>query len=58
MDAKKFLSKGKEHPAATQLLAFVNKVQDFTKAGKLTPEKGQPLIDAALALFDRIMAGG
>ena len=39
---------------ASQLGAFINTVNDFVKAKKLTPEQGKSLIDAALAIADEI----
>ena len=41
-----------------QLLAFVNTVNDYIDAQKLTQQQGQPLIDGALAIVDQILAGG
>ena len=40
------------------LLAFVNQVQGLIARGILTPEEGQPMIDAALAAVNQILAGG
>ena len=42
----------------SQLLAFVNTVNDYIDAQKLMQQQGQPLIDCAIAIVDQIMAGG
>ena len=48
----KKLNQGNTNAAQGQLGAFINQVNAFIKTGKLLPEEGQPLIDAA----DRILA--
>ena len=41
------LDEGKTHVALNQLKAFTNQVADLIDNGVLTPEQGQPLLDAA-----------
>jgi hypothetical protein len=45
---------GNTRPARNQLSAFINQVNAFVRARKLTPEEGQALIDAANAILIRI----
>jgi len=44
--------------AMNALLAFANLVQVLIDQGNMSVLEGQPLIDAALAAADAIMAGG
>ena len=55
--AREQLDKGNDIAAMNQLLAFINQVQGFITSGVLTSAEGQPLIDAATAIVDQIMAG-
>ena len=41
---------GQTAAACNQLSSFINQVNAFISNGTLTPEQGQPLIDAANAL--------
>ena len=56
--ATRSLESGNEIAAMNQLLAFVNQVNGFIAAQRLTPQQGQPLIDCAIAAIDQILAGG
>jgi hypothetical protein len=51
------LDRGQPKPAANQLGAFVNEVDSLIDEGVLTPEEGQPLIDAAQSIIDQIAPG-
>jgi pullulanase-type alpha-1,6-glucosidase len=48
------LDKGNPVPAVNKLNAFINEVDALVLSGKLTPEQGQPLIDAAQSIIDQI----
>jgi FIMAH domain-containing protein len=45
------LERGNTHAAANQINAFINQVETLVRTGKLSPQHGQPLIDAARAVF-------
>jgi hypothetical protein len=45
------LERGNTHAAANQVNAFINQVEALVRAGKLSPQHGQPLIDAARTIF-------
>jgi trimeric autotransporter adhesin len=45
------LERGNQQAAANQINAFINQLQALIRSGKLSPELGQPLIDAAMAVF-------
>jgi hypothetical protein len=48
------VKKGNVKAATSQLAAFVNQVQAYQRAGILTPEQAQPLIDTALDIIYQI----
>ena len=48
------LDQGKLGPATNKLNAFINEVNALVQSGRLTPEQGQPLIDAAQSIIDQI----
>lgn len=52
--ALKKIEKGNEQAACNQLSAFINQVYAHINAGKLSPETGQDLIDAATDLINEI----
>lgn len=52
--ALKSLDKGNAQAACNQLQAFVNQVNAFINSGKLTPEQGQELINAANAVINEL----
>ncbi|MDQ3396509.1 MAG: ExeM/NucH family extracellular endonuclease, partial [Deinococcota bacterium] len=49
-NARRSLDRGNNRAAANGLNAFANEVQAFLRAGRLTPEQGQPLIAMARAV--------
>ena len=53
-NAIKNLDKGKAKTALNNLNAFMNEVQSLVDEGVLTPEEGQSLIDAAVAISHQI----
>jgi hypothetical protein len=52
--ALKQLLDGKEGPAVNKLLAFRNQVEAFLQSGTLTPDEGQPLLDAVDAVIEAL----
>jgi hypothetical protein len=48
------LDKDRTRPACNKLGAFINQVNAFIRAGKLSPEEGQALIDEAEYVRDKI----
>jgi len=57
-NALKSLEKGNEIAATNQIRAFINQLQGLINGGVLSQAEGQPLIDAAIVIVDRIMDGG
>ena len=45
--AQKKISQGKDNAALNMLAAFINQVEALVNSGRLTPDEGQALIDAA-----------
>ena len=45
------LERGNTHAAANQISVFINQVEGLIRTGKLSPQHGQPLIDAARTVF-------
>jgi hypothetical protein len=56
--AIKKLDEGKNKSAVNKLNAFINEVISLIEEGVLTPEDGQPLIDAANSIIDQITSSG
>ena len=54
--ARKQLERGHIRPAGNQINAFINQVEAFIRSRKLTPQQGQPLIDAAMNILQQIAA--
>jgi len=52
--AERQLSRGNTNAATNSLRAFINQVNGFIKAGKLSPQMGQQLIDSVNGLIARI----
>ena len=52
--ARKQLERGHVRPAGNQINAFINQVEAFIRSRKLTPQQGQPLIDAAMSILLQI----
>ena len=52
--ARKQLERGHIRPTGNQINAFINQVDAFIRSGKLTPQQGQPLIDAAMNILQQI----
>ncbi|UCC38743.1 MAG: hypothetical protein JSV96_13080 [Candidatus Aminicenantes bacterium] len=52
--ASKNLNKGKPKAACNEIQAFINQVNALINSGKLSPEEGDPLIEAAIMLIDEI----
>jgi len=53
--ARKQLERGHVRPAGNQINAFINQVEAFIRSRKLTPQQGQPLIDAAMNILRQIV---
>ena len=51
------LDRGQSKAAVDQLRAFVHQVESLVDEGVLSPEEGQPLIDAAEDILDSILIG-
>ena len=45
------LERGNERAASNKIDAFISQLQTLIRTGKLSPETGQPLIDAAMSIF-------
>ena len=45
------LERGHVQPAANQINGFIRQVEALIRKGKLSPEQGQPLIEAAMAIL-------
>ncbi|HST19868.1 MAG TPA: right-handed parallel beta-helix repeat-containing protein [Blastocatellia bacterium] len=54
--ARKQLERGHIRPAGNQINAFINQVEALMRSKKLTPQQGQPLIDAAMNILRQIAA--
>ena len=52
--AVKKIDKGNTNPACNQLGAFINQVNALINSGRLTPEEGQELKDAAQRVIDEL----
>lgn len=52
--AIKKLEDGKDNSAYNMLQSFINHIEAFIKAGVLTYEEGQPLIESAIAVQDTL----
>jgi hypothetical protein len=50
------MDKGNARPALNQLQAFINQVEAFVQAGKLTPAQGEFLIQSARAISAALVA--
>ena len=48
--AEKAIEKGQKS-ASNKVGAFINEVEAFVNSGRLTPDQGQPMIDAANAII-------